>query len=99
VNSAFEKLTGFTLEEVTGKDFTDIHRLDPNVNLIKEQISKGSVYIEFYSIRPSHVRQFLFMRRFPLFDKIWDGQLKYPNENGDSVAQLTKFIPVLINEG
>ena len=46
MNGAFEKLTGYTLEEVTGKDFSDIHRLDSNMKSIKEQLSKGNVCIQ-----------------------------------------------------
>ncbi len=45
VNNAFEKFTGFTLEELTGKDVSDIHRSDPQMNSIKEQISKGNVCV------------------------------------------------------
>ena len=43
VNNAFEKLTGYTLEQITGKDFSELHRSDVSIAKIKEQMIKGNV--------------------------------------------------------
>ena len=48
VNNAFEKLTGYTLNELSGLDFNHIHQVDSNE--INKNISQGNVSFIFFFI-------------------------------------------------
>ena len=91
VNNAFEKLTGYSLNEISGLDFSHVHQLESNDHFDKH-VSHGNVNKSLKLLNQNYL-----MPLTRLFSKkVWESELSFSKSNGEITNHLATTIPVIV---
>ena len=83
-------MTGHSLNEVCGQNFSNVHRLGSSGNVLLENLQQGNVSI----VSENMIAKKIFMILFTL--KVCESQMPFVKSNGETVYYSSYTIPVIV---